>query len=234
MADHNCRVNCWVTEKTSEDSPCQGGREFGCHHPLHFHQGFKRARREVFCLCCCCCNPSVRKNALLTRLSVPMSHSPCSCVVSTRLRSKERSSLCACFCVTQVVMFHCLLLPRYRGNHVEFRVAQERACCASSRTPGGSTRSRNRGAERAPHFASRILSPWSNDAEKSKATERVEVRSVSALDLEWVKMLALWKQRSCGAERTHPRRLSKSGARQQGRPYCDASTSRKSVKEHEC
>ena len=54
-----------------------------------------------FCLCCCCCNPSVRKSALLTRLSVWILHSPCLCVVSSRLLSRERSSLCACFRVTQ-------------------------------------------------------------------------------------------------------------------------------------
>ena len=62
------------------------------HHHHHHHQsrGFKRARHEVFCLCCCCCNPSVRKNALLTRLSVRMLHSPRLCVVSSRLLSRER------------------------------------------------------------------------------------------------------------------------------------------------
>ena len=35
-------------------------------------------------------------------------------------------------------------------------MAQERACCASSRTPGGATRFCYRGAEHTPHFASRM------------------------------------------------------------------------------
>ena len=145
-----------------------------------------------FCLYCCC-NPSVRKNALLTRLSVQILHSPCLCVVSSRLLSRERSLLCACFCVTHLVPFCCPSLPRFRWNHAESRVAQEQACCASSCTTGSATRSRNRGAEKAPHFAPRILSPWSNDAERSKATKTVEMWRVPALDLGWVQMLVMWK-----------------------------------------
>ena len=155
------------------------------HHHHHHHHRVQTCTSRGFAFCCCCCNPSVRKNALLTRLSVRILHSPCLCVVSFRLLSRERSSLCACFRVTELVLFCCPSLPRYRWNHAESRVAQEQACCASSRTPGGATRSRNRGAEKAPHFASRILSPWSNDAEKPKATERVEMWRVPALDLGW-------------------------------------------------
>ena len=184
-----------------------------------------------FCLCCCCCNPSVRKNALLTRLSVRILHSPCFCVVPTRLLSRERSSLCACFRVTQLVLFCCPSLPQFRWNHAESRVTQEQACCASSRTTGGATRSRNRGAEKAPHFASRILSPWSNDAERSKATERVEMWRVPALDLGWVQMLVL---RFDGTERTNPRGRCKSGECLQRGHHSDSAASRESAEEHEC
>ena len=133
------------------------------------------------CLCCCCCNTSVRKNAFLTRLLVQISHLSCLCLVSCRSLSKECSSLCACSRVTQLVRFRRLTLPLYRGNHVEFRVAQERACCASSR--GVAT----------------------------------EVQRESALDLGWVKVLALSEQWSCGIERSNPRRHCKSGLCQQGR-----------------
>ena len=66
------------------------------------------------------------------------------------------------------------------------------------------------------------------------AALRVEARRVSALDLGWVKMLASWKQWSCGIEKSNPRRHCKSGLCHQGRPHCDATTSRESAKEHEC
>ena len=49
---------------------------------------------------------------------------------------------------------------------------------------------------------------------------------LSTLDLAWVQVLALWKQRSRGTERTNPRRHRKYGECQQGRPHCDAAASR--------
>ena len=88
----------------------------------------------------------------------------------------------------QLVRFRCPSLQLYRGNHVESRVAQQRACCSAFLGKfGGVTRFCYRGAEQASHIASRILSPWCNDAEKSKAAVRVEVRSASALGLGLVR-----------------------------------------------
>ena len=111
---------------------------------------------------------------------------------------------------------------------------REQAYCASSRTTGGATRSRNRGAEKAPHFASCILSLSSNDAERSKATERVDMWRVPALDLGWVQMLVLWKLRFDGTKRTKPRGRCKSGECLQRRRHSDSAASRESAEEHEC
>ena len=69
--------------------------------------------------------------------------------------------------------------------------------------------SKNRGA-------SRILSPWSNDAEGTEATERMD----------------MWKQRVCGPERTNPRRHCQSGECQHCRHQCDVAASRESAKEY--
>ena len=157
-------------------------------------QGFKRARHEVLCLCCCCCNPSVWKYALLTQLSVRISHSPCLCVVSSRLLSKERSSLCACFRVTQLVLFRCLFLARYRGNHVESRVAQERACCASSRTPGGATREVQR--KRLTSYHGSCL-PGAMTQKSRGQQKEWKCGECQRWTCGRSKMLALWKQRLC-------------------------------------
>ena len=65
------------------------------------------------------------------------------------------------------------------------------------------------------HPSSRFLPPWSNVAERSKATERMKMWRVPALDLEWVQMLVLWKLRFDGTASTNPRRYCKSGVCQQ-------------------